>query len=354
MKRYVHILLAGLWIAATCHACMKYGPEEEIPFDFSNDPHGVFITNEGNFMYGNASLSYYIPDQKEIENEVFSRANGISLGDVAQSMNIRDGSGYIVVNNSGIVFVIDVNTFKIEGYVSGLLSPRYIHFINDSKAYITDLYASRITVFNPRTLEITGHIPTEGHRSTEQMVQFDQYVFTNCWAYDNKILVIDAEKDQLIDSIEVGIQPVSIAIDKYDKLWVLTDGGGYSGNPAGYTAPSLYRIDAASRKIEQEFTFNLGDAPSELALNGKKDTLYFINKSVWRMDVTDRQLPQTPFLQYNGTLYYGLAVDPFSSEVYVADAIDYVQPGVVYRFTPEARPLDTLRTGITPGTFCFK
>ena len=71
------------------------------------------------------------------------------------------------------------------------------------------------------------------------------------------------------------------------------------------------------------------------------------------MKVTDEQLPQKPFLKYTGTLYYGLAIDPKTSEVYVADAIDYVQYGVVYRLSPQAAPLDTIRVGITPGSFCF-
>ena len=50
----------------------------------------------------------------------------------------------------------------------------------------------------------------------------------------------------------------------------------------------------------------------------------------------------------------GLGIDPATSEVYVADAIDYVQHGVVYRFTPQGRAIDTLRVGIVPGSFCFK
>lgn len=124
-------------------------------------------------------------------------------------------------------------------------------------------------------------------------------------------------------------------------------------DPYGHSAPSLYCIDAWSRTIEQEFRFGLKDTPSELAMNGARDTLYFINKSVWRMDVTAERLPARSFLEYGGTLYYGLAVDPTTSEVYVADAIDYVQPGVVYRFTPQAEPVDTFRVGVTPGAFCF-
>ena len=52
--------------------------------------------------------------------------------------------------------------------------------------------------------------------------------------------------------------------------------------------------------------------------------------------------------------YYGLAVDPVTSEVYVTDALDYSQPGVVYRYSPAGIPVDTFQAGIVPGAMTFK
>ena len=50
----------------------------------------------------------------------------------------------------------------------------------------------------------------------------------------------------------------------------------------------------------------------------------------------------------------GLGIDPSSSEIYVADAIDFVQLGVVYRFLPYAIPVVTYKVNIIPRAFCFK
>lgn len=336
-------------------SCMKweYGNEES----FEAASSGLFITNEGNFQYGNASLSFYDPATRTIENEVFYRANGMKLGDVAQSMIVHNGVGWIVVNNSHVVFAIDLNTFREVGRITNLTSPRYMHFVSDEKAYITQIWDNRITVVNPRTYQITGYIDcpemTMETGSTEQMVQWGDYVYVNCWSYQNRILKIDTRTDTVVDELEVGIQPTSLVLDRNGKIWTITD-GGYEGSPYGYEAPSLYRIDAETFRVEREFPFVLGDDPSEVQINGAGDRIYWLNDDVWEMDVEAERLPVRPFLEQRETIYYGLTVDPRSGEVYVADAIDYQQQGMIYRYSPAGELLDEFYVGVIPGAFCWK
>ncbi len=351
-----NLLYVVLILSLMSTSCMKwdYGDDME---DFDASGAGLFITNEGNFQYGNATLSYYDPSTNTVQNEVFFRANGMKLGDTAQSMCVYGDKGWIVVNNSHVIFAIDLNTFKEVGRIENLPSPRYIHFVNDEKAYVTQIWDNRIFVVNPKTYSITGQIEVPGMTmesgSTEQMVQYGKYVFCNCWSYQNRIIKIDTEIDRVVGELTVGIQPTSLVIDKYDRMWTVTD-GGYEGSPYGYEAPALFCIDAATFKIEKQFKFRLNDTPSEIQLNGTRDTLYWINRDIWRMDVTAERIPVRPFLEYRDTKYYGLTVNPANSEVYVADAIDYQQQGIIYRYTPQGQMIDEFYVGITPGAFCWK
>ena len=352
------VRITALLLFLIAGACMKddeLWDFERLDLDLRGS--GLFILNEGNFTYGNASLSYYDPLSRELLNDVFFQTNALPLGDVAQSMTIRDSLGYIVVNNSGRIYVINTSTFEYVGKITGLTSPRHIHFVDEYKAYVSDLYADVISIVDPRSLEVTGSINT-GHPA-EQMLQYGPYLYVNCWSFDHLVLVIDTEKDRVIDSIQVVKQPQSMALDRYHKLWILSD-GGFEGSPYGYEPGALSRVAAGSTAPEIIHRFQPGEQPSELRMNGRGDTLFLLNRDVYRMPVeavpgSEPELfAQSPYGAGFQGGFYGLEVDPSTSEIYVSDAIDYVQQGAVYRFRPSGECIDTIRVGISPGAFALK
>ncbi len=61
-----------------------------------------------------------------------------------------------------------------------------------------------------------------------------------------------------------------------------------------------------------------------------------------------------PFIAADGRNFYGLGVDPDNGTVYVADAIDYVQRGVVLRHAADGSFIGTFHAGRIPGGFVFR
>src|SRR4030042_1267431 len=327
-------------------------------YDFS-DSSGVYIVNEGNYMQDNATLSFLNLESMKVYNNVFFNANETRLGDVAYSMVINGNKGYIVINNSGRIYSINIRNARFKGKLTGLISPRYIYIVNDKKGYVTDLYSMKIRIINPSTYKVTGEIdvcnknPFNQH-STEQMAGYGNYVFIGCWSYDNKILVLDTTTDRIVDSMTVTKQPNSLVIDKNNKLWVLSD-GGFPGSAYGQETAALSRIDAETRNIELVMQFpSLDDSPIELVLNGSGDTLYFILRGIHRMSITDEELPTDALIKIRNNDFYCIAVDPNTSVIYAADPVDYQQNGFVYRFSPDGELIDSLGVGINPGAFCFQ
>lgn len=338
---------------------------------FEQTGKGVLILCEGNYNSGNASLSYYDTETHKVENGIFQRANDRKLGDTGQSIILKDGVAYIAMENSGIVWKIDAKTFRVMGQLTTndtehMINPRFVHFVSNDKAYITDLYAPYITVFNPQTMKYVGSISTgqtgmNGYCSTEEMVQVDNEVFTNCWSYSRNILIIDTQRDAVCDSIVLGSwQPKSMVVDANKKLWVITD-GGYSTETESFSdnVPHLYRINPKTREVEVDLPMSTDESTVQIALSPDKNTLYMLNNDVYQMSVTSNRLPDNPFLlapvDSNGKRHklYGIGINPTNGEIYVADAVDYRQSGVVYRYDRNGTPIDNFRVGILPTQFVF-
>lgn len=349
MSRKILNIVVVLFLVWSC----SDEPVETVFFDL-NTENGVFISCEGNFMYGNSSLSFYNPENKTVQNQLFYARNNVPLGDVAQSLAMHENTLFIVVNNSGKIYAIDAESVKFKGVITGLTSPRYMLFISDEKAYVSDLYAHKISVVNPITYEIIGEIELLENHTSEQMVQVGKYVFATSWSYNKYLLVINSETDKLVDSIRTPFQPKNLKVDKNGKIWVLSD-GGFEGSPVGDEQAALTRIDPETRTVEQIFKFeNKLTRPSNLEMNNAKDTLYFIDGGVCKMSVNSNQLPDSAFIHAENKLLYNLAINPKNNEIYAVDAIDYTQDAIVYRYSQRGTLIDSFKVGINPSDFLFR
>ena len=244
--------LVVIAFSALLSSCIKENPNGNSSTNVIASSGGVYVINEGNFLYGNSSLSYFNPTKNSVSEDVFKPTNNRSLGDVAQSIYVFNGKAYIVVNNSGKIEIADEKTMVVSGTISGLTSPRYFLPVNAGKAYVSDYKANAISIVDLISNTKTGSITCAGF--TEEMISSNGKVFvTN--KYRNKIYVINPSTDKIIDSISVGYGSGSIKKDVAGKLWVLCE-----GDQTNLIDASLYRVDPATHAVLNYFNFKNNNA----------------------------------------------------------------------------------------------
>ncbi len=342
------------------------GPVIEPP---AYDSESLVVVNAGAYTYSNASITLW-NEKNGASNEVFFKANDFKLGDTAQSATVFGDQTWIVVNNSNVIFVVDNNTFKEVGRIDdNLTSPRYIHFVSDDTAYVTQMYSNQIAVINPKTYTVTGYIniPLKegviGNGGSEEMVQIGSNVYVNLWSYDNRIIKIDAKTNNVVGEIKVGLQPYSIAMDYNNNLWVLSDGGGWADNPIGYESPMLVCLNLNSLNQKNTLRLPLGDSVSKLARNFDGSKLYFIQNhynadgtftsQIVEVDTLEEHSWSRILVSSTDKMFYSLTVSPLTGDIFAADAVDYSQAGVIYRYSSEGNLLSSFTAGVIPTSYAW-
>jgi len=333
-----------LFLTLILIGCEKNRDEPDDEFRSAN---GFFFVNEGGFNQGNGSLSYYSYDTSMVFNKIFSEVNGRILGDIPNSVSIIGADIYIVVNNSGKIEIAEKETLVSKTTIEGLNSPRRILKVDQKKAYVSSLYSDSLIIIDIDTCKVAGSVYLG--KSSEAMVLVDSRVFVANWSGGSTISVVDATSDTLMSVIQLSDEPCSMQIDKNNNLWVLCS-GGYMGDHL----PVLYCIDTDDYSVIGEFEFpTMSDYPTELSINGSGDTLYYLNRNIYRMAVTDNQLPQVPFVNSFNRNLYKLGYDGDNNYIVVTDAIDYMQRGYLYIYTRSGKIFNMVKADIIPGSMSF-
>jgi YVTN family beta-propeller protein len=323
---------------------------------------GVLVANEGAFGSSNGDVTYYNGSASLLEQTIFKNINGSFPGDVLQSVSIDSDNGYLVLNGSNKIEIVDDNTFKSKNTFSNnlLIQPRYLQVIN-GKAYISvwgpydtnsSLTTSYVLVVDTKTLEVVTSIATDP--GVENLLYNGKYLFAANYNFGSSstISVIDPSTNKLVTNIELTAGPSGMVIDANNKLWVITS--GTSTNFVGNNDGKLYRINPSSFAIEQTIELNANPL-TDLGISPDKKNLYYaIGSSVYKIDIAAASAPGTAWSSTSLTTLYSLGVDPKTGEVYLGDALNYSSEGKVYVYNTDGTLKTSFNVGIAPGQFIFR
>ena len=316
---------------------------------------GVYIVNEGNFNFGTAEISFYNTTTNEVTNGLFNAANNYMLGDVAQSMYVKDSTGFIVVNNSAKVEVVRLPSLtRLHTITIPNSSPRTFLPVNDSIALVTELYARKIWVVNYTTGAVVNHITTQGWTEDMLFIGADVFVqqkinrtLSNTFATIHKVNIANYTATAHAGNF-TGRDVNGMVKDKYNRIWVAVDEDTAAHQPAGF-----YCFNTSLTEVKSFFYTGYGHHPSRLCVNPAGDRLYFTDGSVYSFSPDDSEVPVMPLINADNRNIYSMAVNPASGDIYLSDALDFVQQSVIYRYDKNGNQLHSFTAGVISGNFAF-
>jgi len=358
--RFRHFLSAFALLALVFTTACTDDPAPQPPAGAS----GFFVVNEGAFGGSNASLSFYDRQTQTVSNNVFAAVNNRPLGDQAQSMAVWDGKGYIVVQNSQKIEVIDAANFRSQATITeGITSPRYFLGISRVKGYVTDWGADGVTG-TVKVIDLTTNRVVKSvrvGRGPNRMCLLNNRVYvanSGGWGNDNTITVLDANSDEPVRTIATADNPNGIESDANGNLWITCGGkvvfdDNFQPIAAESTRGAILRINPDGqeqlRLTVDRITFQ---GPGDLQLSRERNRIFYSYLgAVYAQAITDNTLNTTPFLPIN---FYGIAVDPFDGAFIGCRAPNFSSSGSVEIYNTNGQLQRTLTVGIGPNGCTFR
>nr|WP_294780347.1 DUF5074 domain-containing protein [uncultured Flavobacterium sp.] len=353
MKNFKRIFLAVLVSSTFFVSCSDNDDENREPR--GNYDGGVIILNEGNNGTANASVSYLSTDL-QVENNVFSTINPDKVtGDTAQNIGFNGDNAYLVLNGSNKIEVVNRYTFKsIATITTKLVNPRYITFSN-GKGYVTnwgapgDTTDDYVAVLDLSSNTVTSTIPVK--EGPEKILENDGKLYVTHkggWGFGNSLTIINASTNTVITNFVVGDIPSALVKDN-GTLYVLCDGMPYYAPTE--TPGKIVKINLNTNAITSTINFTGITHPGFLDIEDNK-LYYTVGNSVYTAPTSTTTLPATALFKVEEiTTLYGFAVE--DDKIYLADALNYSDPGDIYIYSTAGAFNKTFSVGILPNGFYF-
>ncbi len=386
MRRFRYILCAITALLILFTACRE---DEEIyipdripvsqPEYTSID--GFYLLNEGNMNDNKATLDYYDYKTGIYTRNIFGAANPTvpkEMGDVGNDIAIYGSKMYAVINCSNYISVLDKHTAKMLNKID-IPNCRYIKFYK-GYAYVSSYVGPVVlngmgsdddvfqlgAVFKVDTVTmqvvdtcVVGRQPDELDIADGKIYVANSGGYSQGAkaGYENTVSVIDIASFEEIERIPIAMNLMCCRCDERGILWV-TSRGDYYGNSS-----KLFAYNTLKHRMEKTFDIPVGT----MCMDG--DSLYVISAqwSFMNNDYGERtfKIINTKTLEVVNEMFitdgtestidipYGIAVNPFTKEIYLTDAGDYIKPGYLHCYSPEGVRKWSVRTGDIPAHFVF-
>lgn len=314
--------------------------------------HGLFVLNEGQWNQSNATLDYYGPDGGRI-SEVFYRTNGLRLGDVANSVLLDQDTLYIVMNGSRLLYKVQLPGLHLIAQLEfpELASPRSMVKVSPTLAYVNSLYSQVVYKLNPQTMTLTGTLTVEDHM--EDMVLHQDKVYIGCGNYpgktNNKLAIIDPTTE-LVTYRTLPVENPGAVVLLADGQLAICCRGNYATtnsavvfyNPGSDVFTDTVHVDG--------YLYDMTATPTHLLMVSDYDLSAI---SLADHSLTYRYLSRQALGAKSTDLLYALHYEPVTDRIYLTNAGYGAQNGQCYVLNRQLQLLQTLDTGVFPGTVFY-
>lgn len=347
MKRKFLLPVFGL-LALFIAGCSDTSTNPVIPVEQVNK--GVYVLNEGLYSQNNSSLSFYELTSKKVFNNVFQIANvGKPLGDTGNELVISGKTGFISVNVSNKIEIIDVNTFRSKGSLDlGAFSgPRRIYAKDSITAYIT-AFSGKVYKINAQSLTIEKEIAVGSFPEGILEHNGKLFVTNSGLGGGNTVSVIDLATDAVVKTIKVGTNPINLVKDNSNFIYVVCKGRYDSSDIGG----ALYKIEPSGFEVTDSLVITQN--PEDAVVTPENILFLTNNLGVLKIDLNN--LSGGSSLLIDGmrvnniySFIYSLSYDPVDRLLYLGNPKDFTQNGEVAVFDPEGNEIHRFEVGLNPG-----
>ncbi len=366
-------IASALAALASCNDDIVWNISSDSPT--SSDFAGMYILCEGLFNMNNSIMSYYdfqsgsmlsfedsdISGSDKTSYDFFKMVNGRKLGDTANDLKAYGSQLWCVVNVSSQVEVMQLSSGRSLGQIPLLgdtgagRQPREVAFWG-GKAYVCS-FDGTVAMIDTATFEVDKFIEV-GRNPDGICVVGDKLYVSNSGGLDvsnpdNTVSVIDLHSFTETKRITVGENPGVMAADADGNLYVVAR-GRYDYDAGNYDS-RLVRINTSSDTVKQELELQA----INLCIYGYTAYICASTNSggaVVTLDTRTGEITDYSFVK-DGTTFtnaYAIEVNPYTGDVYIADAQNYTVNGTVSCFGSDGiRKFVIDAKGINPNSIVF-